>query len=98
MFAHALRQHGALALARGDATTAAQRFKEALAHMRAGEAAPIDVAIARAELASAQLALNRHEAARTELGEALPILRELLLPTEVSRSDAERTARALGLP
>jgi len=98
VFAHALRQHGALALARGDATTAAQRFKEALAHMRAGEAAPIDVAIARAELASAQLALNRHEAARTELGEALPILRELLLPTEVSRSDAERTARALGLP
>ncbi len=98
VFAHALRQHGAIALARGDAGAAAQRFEQALAHMRAGETAAVDVAIARAELASAQLALDRRDAARAELRAALPVLRDVLLPTEVSRVDAERTARALGLP
>ncbi|MBN8727539.1 MAG: serine/threonine protein kinase [Xanthomonadales bacterium] len=98
LFAHAIRQHGALALARGDPATAAHRFEAALAHMHAADAAPVDVAIARAELAAAQIALDRHDEARTGLAEALPVLRDLLLPTEVSRIEAERAARNLGLP
>lgn len=98
IFAHAHRQHGALALARGDPGTAADRFTAALAQMGAGEAAAIDIAIARSELAAAQLALGDAGAARRQLVEALPVLRDLLLPTELSRAGAERSARALGLP
>lgn len=98
VFAHALRQYGALALARGDAAGATDRFAAAIKHMREGGAAAIDIAIARSERAAAHLAMGRRDAARTELAEALPLLREVLLPTEVSRADAERVARALGLP
>lgn len=98
VFAHAVRQHGALAALRGDHDGAAREFGRALEHMRGNGAAAIDTAIAGAELAGAHLALGRHDEARTLLAEALPVLRDLLLPTEVSRADAERIATALGLP
>ncbi|MCK9488996.1 MAG: serine/threonine-protein kinase [Xanthomonadales bacterium] len=98
IFAHAMRQHGALALARGQPETAAAWFERALAFMAANDAAGIDIAIARSELAAALAALDRSGQARTELEQALPVLRELLLPTEVSRAEAEQLAARLGLP
>lgn len=96
-FAHAMRQRGALAALRGDHAAAAHEYERALAHMQANDATPIDIAIARADLAGAHFALGRDEEARARLGKALPVLRDLLLPTEVSRADAERVAMALGL-
>lgn len=96
--AHAMRQHGALALARGQPVVAADWFGRALAFMQANEAAGIDIAIARAELAAALAADGKPGPARSELGHALPVLRELLLPTEVSRDEAEQLAARLGLP
>jgi serine/threonine-protein kinase len=98
VFAHAIRQHGALATLRGNHAVAAREFERALEYMRAGDAAAIDLAITRAELAAAHVALDRRNEARALLAEALPLLRDLLLPTEVSRADAERVATVLGLP
>ena len=96
--AHAMRQHGALALARGQPEAAADWFGRALAFMQANDGAGIDIAIARSERAAALAAMGRPQPARTELDQALPVLRDLLLPTEVSRADAEQLAARLGLP
>src|SRR5690606_12412137 len=97
VFAHAIRQHGALATLRGDQGLAAQEFQRALEHMRAGDAVDIDLAIVRADLAAAHFALDQRDEAREHLAASLPLLRDLLLPTEVSRIDAESLAVQLGL-
>jgi len=98
VFAHALRLHGALATGRGDHARAASQYERALSHLQANDGAAIDLAITRAELAAAQLALDHRDEARAHLTQALPVLRDLLLPGELSRVDAERVASALAVP
>ena len=61
------------------------------------QAAAIDECRARSELAAALAAAGRPAPARAELEQALPVLRDLLLPTEVSRAAAEQLAQRLGL-
>lgn len=99
---HAIRLHmrrarAAFALDADDLATAQRELEAAIAGFETHGALPIDLAIARAELAEVQRRRGDAKAARALLGQALPVLREALLPTEISRADAERTAAALGL-
>jgi len=60
-------------------------------------AQPIDLSIARSELAAVRLRAGDRAEARTLLVAALPALRAAMLPQEISRAAAERSAGLLGL-
>ena len=99
---HAIRLHmrrarAAFALDTGDTATAQRELEAAIAGFETNGALSIDLAIARAELAEVLRRRSDAKAARVLLGQALPVLREALLPTEIARADAERTAAVLGL-
>jgi tetratricopeptide (TPR) repeat protein len=94
---HMRRARAAFALDTGDMATAQRELEAAIAGFEASEALPIDLAIARAELAEVQRRRGDAKAARALLEQALPVLREALLPAEISRADAERTAAGLGM-
>jgi len=95
IFLHARRARAAFALDRGDVATAERELREAVAGFEAARAQPVDLAIARSELAAVELRAARREPARALLAQAMPVLRETLLPTEISRAAAERTAPSL---
>ncbi len=98
IFLHARRLHAALALQRGDTGTAASDLEAAVAGFQENGALPVDLAIARSELAQVRWRQQRVDDARTQLRRALPALREALLPAEVNRAAAETLAKRLGLP
>ncbi len=98
VFAHMRRARADFALMQGDIALAERLQREAIAQLEAAAVLPVDLAIARAELAAILLAAGRRDAARASLGEALPILRASLLETEITRAAAEANARVLGLP
>ena len=56
---------------------------------------PVDLAIARSELADVRLRQDRRGDARVLLQQALPVMRAALLPGEVSRAAAEKLAARL---
>ncbi|MEP7097150.1 MAG: hypothetical protein ABI748_05755, partial [Dokdonella sp.] len=60
-------------------------------------ASGVNLAIARSELAAVHLRQRRRQDARALLARALPVLREALLPTEISRAAAERVATSAGM-
>ncbi len=94
---HMRRAHAAFALDAGDTVTAQRELDAAIAGFEANGALPVDLAIARTELAEVQRRRGDAKAARALLDQALPVLRDSLLPAEIARADAERTAAALGL-
>lgn len=96
LFAHAQRAHAAFALQQGDFASAEREQRAALAAFEAGAALPVDRAIAQAELAEVLARRGASAEARALLGAALPVLRERLLPQEVSRAAAERLATRIG--
>ncbi len=95
---HTRRARAAFALDAGDLPTARRELEAAITGFEASTALPIDLAIARSELAEVRAKEGASPAARALMEQALPVLRESLLPAEISRADAERTARALGMP
>ncbi|NCT66519.1 MAG: protein kinase [Rhodanobacteraceae bacterium] len=97
IFLHARRVRAAFALDRGDLAGAARELHAAVAGFEASGALPVDLAIARSELAEILLRQDRRDDARALLRQALPVLRASLLPGEVSRAAAERLAAHLGV-
>jgi len=97
VFLHALRAEAAFARDSGDFAHAETAEREAIRRLEAGGALPVDMACARAELAAILSDRGDKAAARALLEQALPVLRETLLPQETSRADAEALAQQLGL-
>lgn len=95
IFLHVRRARAAFALDRGDLALAEQELRGAVAGFETIAAQPVDLAIARSELAATLLRQDRRAEARTLLAQALPILREHLLIGEISRQAAERSATRL---
>ena len=92
IFAHVHRYRAAFAAMRGDQALARRELDAALSAFDANGALPVDVAVTRGELAAVALAQGQRDEARQLLGKALPVLRDALLPTEVNRAAAERSA------
>ncbi|MCI1711977.1 MAG: serine/threonine-protein kinase [Chiayiivirga sp.] len=97
VFAHAQRARAAFALMQGDLSLAESEQRAALAAFEAASVLPVDLAIARAELADIADRRGRRDEARRLIRQALPVLRDALLPTEVTRAAAEQVARRLGM-
>ncbi|MBA8882684.1 serine/threonine-protein kinase [Dokdonella fugitiva] len=97
IFLHMRRARGAFALDRGDVAGAERELRAAVAGFEAVGAQPIDLSIARSELAAVRLRAGDRGEARALLAPALPVLREAMLPQEINRAAAERTAQQLGL-
>ena len=97
VFAHALRAQAAFASMQGDFAVAERSQHEALARFEAAHVLPIDLAIARAEMSGIRLSRGDGREARALLQQALPVLREALLPQEVNRVAAEALAKKLKL-
>lgn len=97
IFLHMRRARASFALDRGDTATALREIDAAITGFEASGALPLDLAIARSERAAIQLRRGDAAAARASLTAALPVLRDSLLPAEISRAEAERTAAALGM-
>jgi serine/threonine protein kinase/tetratricopeptide (TPR) repeat protein len=98
IFANAHRYRAALALMQDDQAGAERELAAALAAFEANDAPAIDLAIAHSELADLRLRQGRRKEASALLVQALPTLRDALLPAEVNRAAAERIAAQLGLP
>jgi serine/threonine-protein kinase len=96
IFLHMRRARSVFALARGDLATAERETRAAMSGFEAGGVHSIDLAIVRSELASILLRQGHPEPARALLRQALPVLREQLLPGEVSRVAAELTSVRIG--
>ena len=97
VFTHALRAEAAFARDSGDLAHAETAEREAIRRLEAGGALPVDLAIARTELAAIRFDRGDKAEARTLLTQALPTLRDALLPQETSRAAAEALAKQLGL-
>lgn len=97
VFVHALRAQAAFESMRGDHAAAERSLRQALDRSEAGGALPADLAIVRAELAGVRLERGDRAGARALLAQALPVLRDAVLPQEVSRAEAESVARRLGM-
>ncbi|MGN6519078.1 MAG: protein kinase domain-containing protein [Dokdonella sp.] len=97
IFLHMRRARAAFALDRGDIARAERELRAAVGGFEAVGAQPIDLSIARSELAAVRLRAGDRTEARTLLAAALPALREAMLPQEINRAAAERTALQLGL-
>ena len=95
VFAHAHRVRADFAALRGDPETAEREQRTALDMLEAAGVQPVDMAIARAELAAILHARGAPGKARALLDQALPVLRETLLPEEIHRTAAESLARKL---
>jgi serine/threonine protein kinase len=89
IFAHAARADAAFAQMRGDLVHAEREQRAALGRLEAAGVRPVDIAIARAELAAILHARGDAAAAKALLDQAMPVLRAALLPQEVNRAAAE---------
>ncbi|MBS0215011.1 MAG: protein kinase [Proteobacteria bacterium] len=94
-FAQFLRYDAAFVRIRGDLATAEDKQREALGRLQS-VGNPFDVAVARAELAAIRADRGDMAEARTLLAQALPVLRQSVLPQEIDRAAAEKLAKRLG--
>ncbi len=97
VFIHALRAEASFARDNHDLAHAETTEREAIRKLETAGALPIDMASANAELAAIFFARGDKAAARKLLEQALPILRESLEPQELTRADAEKLAKQLGV-
>ena len=97
IFVHALRAESSFARDSGDLAHAETAAREAIRRLEAAGSLPIDLAIANTELAEIRHDRGDKAEARALLAQALPIMRDALLPQEVSRVRAEALAKRLGL-
>ena len=93
-FSKLLRIEAALEDGRGNLAAAVDRQREAVRRYQQNGSPP-DIAIARAELAGYLSSQGNRKDARLLLAQALPILRQALLPQEESRAKAESLVRQL---
>lgn len=96
VFAHAQRARAEFAVLRHAYGEADLALAKAVSALEQGAASPVDLAIARAELAGLRVREHRPLEARQLLGQSMPVLRKALLPAEVNRARAERLAGELG--
>lgn len=96
VFAHALRAEAEFSRVRGDLAAAETAQREALARL-AGQSGSTDTAIAQAELAAILAARGQRDEAQALLQQALPVLRDAVLPQELHRAAAEQVATKLGV-
>ena len=94
IFTHMQLNDAVFADLRGDLATAERELREAAAQFDA-TAKAVDAAATRATLASVLLKRGDRAGARQVLAQALPVLRESVLPTHVGRAEAEQLARGL---
>lgn len=80
----------------GDLALAEREQRAAIAQLQANDI-PVDTAIARAELAAILDQRGDRAGARALLAQALPVLRNSVLPMENSRASAEVLAKKLKL-
>lgn len=98
IFAFADQLQSAFDLERGDLLSARNGIDRAIEKLKAAQVGEVDLAIARSQRAAILLASGQRKAAKRELAQVLPALRQAVLPTEVHRVRAERLAHELGLP
>lgn len=99
IFAHVHRLRARHAMKRGDLALAESNLLAAIETFeRDGSTLPIDLAIARSELAELRVREGRRADARGLLDQALPVLRDGVLPGEIHRARAERLAATLRAP
>jgi serine/threonine-protein kinase len=82
---------------RGESAAVGRDLGEAASRFEAG-ARPVDAAATEVTLAGIRFAHGERGEARQLLEKALPVLRDSVLPTHVSRAEAEALARKLGMP
>jgi serine/threonine-protein kinase len=97
IFTHMQAVSAVFADMRGQSAAAARDLREAAAGFKAG-ARPVDAAATEVTLAGIRFAHGDRKEARQLLEEALPVLRDSVLPTHVSRAEGEALARKLGMP
>ena len=97
VFIHALRSEASFARDRGELAQAEATQRDAIGKLEAAGALPVDLAGARAELAAIRFDRGDRGEARTLLQQALPVLRDAVLPQETTRAAAESLAKQLGL-
>jgi len=97
VFAHMLRAQAEFDRIQGRLGEAEVAQREAVSRLHAAAVLPLDLAIARAELAGILAGAGRMQEARDELEPALPVLRDSLLTEEISRAAAETLALRLSL-
>lgn len=92
-----IRVEAGFARLRGDFASAEREQGEAVTRYLAGHN-PVKTAIARAELARIQASRGNAADARALLAQALPVLRDGVLPAQLDRVAAETLARQCGVP
>jgi serine/threonine-protein kinase len=97
VFTHALRAEASFARDSGDLAHAEATTHDAIRRLEASAALPVDLAIARAELAAIRDVRGDKAQARALLRQALPVLREAVLAHETNRTAAESLAKQLGM-
>ena len=97
LFLHIRRARASFALDRDDTATAERELRAAVDGFEAAGALPVDLAIARSELAAVEWRLGHATRARELFAMALPVLRSTLLPGEINRVAGERNAAAAGV-
>ena len=97
VFIHALRSEASFARDLGQLAQAEATQRVAIGRLEAAGALPIDLACARTELAAIRFDRGDPAEARALLEQALPLLRDALLPQETSRAAAEALAKQLDM-
>jgi eukaryotic-like serine/threonine-protein kinase len=97
-FAHVRRARAAFATMQGRSAEAEREQRDAIARLEAASVLPVELAVARAELAGILMQAGRRADARATLDQALPPLRATLLPQEIQRAAAEALDARLPRP
>lgn len=97
VFTQAHRVRARLALVQGDLALAEREQRTALDRFQVTQAAPSGLAVAQAEMAGILVAQGKQDDARQLLRQALPVLRESVLPQEINRAYAEALAKKLDM-
>lgn len=97
IYAYMARVRGHLLALQGDLGAAAESLDAGIVHLQRVKGSAFDIASLQAERARVHQLRGERERARALLIEALPVLRQAVLPAEVTRAMAEKLARELGL-
>ncbi|MEG3049936.1 MAG: serine/threonine-protein kinase, partial [Thermomonas sp.] len=96
VFIEFLRSEAWFRWLRGDKASSERIRRDVLARILATKV-PLDIAVARAELAQDLAGSGKTSEARSLLAQALPVLREHFLPQHMNRARFETLARTLGV-
>jgi eukaryotic-like serine/threonine-protein kinase len=97
IYAYMARVRGHLLALQGDLAAAAESLDAGIVHLQRVKGSAFDIASLQAERARVHQLRGERAQARALLIEALPVLRQAVLPGEVTRAMAETLARELGV-